>query len=397
MEMNFAVQLILLLGLSLLAIPVCVLLVQAMAAIIAQHHATRLRVQRPRIAVLMPAHNEAGGIVEVITSVRAQLEPGDRLLVVADNCSDNTAELARRAGAQVTERFHDQKRGKGYALDHGMAHLAADVPEVVIIVDADCIPEAGALDMVARAAAHSGRPVQALYLMYSPAGAGPMRKIAEFAWLVKNLVRPLGFQHLGLPCQLMGTGMAFPWKLISKAELATGHIVEDMKLGVDLAREGRAPLFCPEALVYSYFPSSEAGSRTQRTRWEHGHMSVILTQVPRLLAAGVGAGNGALLGLALDLCVPPLALLVLLCAGALAVSLLAWAVFSLWAPAFVAALLVLAIGVSIVAAWMQYGRKVISFGELMMAALYVLGKLPLYLKFLVNRQVEWVRSKRDTE
>ena len=94
---------------------------------------------------------------------------------------------------------------------------------------------------------------------------------------------------------------------------------------------------------------------------------------------------------------PPLALLVLLCAGALAVSLLAWAVFSLWAPAFVAALLVLAIGVSIVAAWMQYGRKVISFGELMMAALYVLGKLPLYLKFLVNRQVEWVRSKRDTE
>jgi hypothetical protein len=56
-------------------------------------------------------------------------------------------------------------------------------------------------------------------------------KVSEFAWCVKNLVRPLGYSNLGCPCQLMGTGMAFKWSTLSKADLANGNIVEDMKLG----------------------------------------------------------------------------------------------------------------------------------------------------------------------
>lgn len=395
--MILALQYLLLLALLMLAVPVLVLLTQVLAARYARPVETPASQRRPRIAVLVPAHNEAAGIAEVVDGIRAQLQAGDRLLVVADNCSDATAALARSAGAEVSERFHETLRGKGYALDHGIGQLAGDPPEVLIMVDADCLLGRGALDRIARVCAHSGRPVQALYLMHAPESTGPMRRIAEFAWVVKNLVRPLGFHKLGQPCQLMGTGMAFTWAQIRSAELASGHIVEDMKLGVDLASAGQAPLFCPDAMVYSFFPSSESGASTQRTRWEHGHLSVIMSYVPRLLAASFKRGNGALAALALDLCVPPLALLIMLAGAGWVVSALAWLLFSLSWPLALATVLLLSIGVAVLLSWSGFARQVLSLGELMAAFGYVARKLPLYFKFVFNRQVEWVRSKRDSE
>ncbi|EIJ47187.1 glycosyl transferase group 2 family protein [Herbaspirillum sp. GW103] len=391
------VQVVLLLGLALLAVPVLVLLVQVVSARRRVSSVIDLSPQRPRIAVLVPAHNEAGGISEVVQGIVRQLGSADRVLVVADNCSDETAQIARAAGAEVTERFHDELRGKGYALDHGVAHLAADAPEVVIIVDADCYLGEQALDTLARRCVRTGRPVQALYLMHTPEGAGPMRKIAEFAWLVKNWVRPLGFHQLGLPCQLMGTGMAFTWQQIGRADLATGHIVEDMKLGVDLAEAGEPALFCPQAMVYSYFPSSDSGIETQRTRWEHGHLSVIQSYVPRLLGGALRRGSAALAGLALDLSVPPLALLVMLVASAWLLTALFWVGLGTVLPVLVASVLVACIAGAVLLAWSGYGREVITLGELMGAFGYVARKLPLYFKFLFNRQVAWVRSKRDSE
>ncbi len=395
--MILLLQILLMLVLLLLAVPALVLLVQVLAARWAAPRATPASPERPRVAVLVPAHNEAAGIAEVLAGIRVQLVDGDRVLVVADNCSDATAAIARQAGAEVSERFHDSLRGKGYALDHGMRQLAQDPPEVLIVVDADCLLGDGALDTIARACWRSGRPAQALYLMHTPAGAGSLRRIAEFAWVVKNLVRPLGWQKLGLPCQLMGTGMAFSWRQIGQVDLATGHIVEDMKLGVDLARTGQAPLFCPQALVYSYFPGSDSGATTQRTRWEHGHLSVILGYVPRLLVAALGSGNGALAALALDLCVPPLALLVMLGAAAWIVAALVWLVSAWGWPLLLASVVLGAIGVAVLLAWSGFGRQVISLRELAQAFGYAARKLPLYVKFMFNRQVEWVRSKRDSE
>ncbi|WP_406851212.1 glycosyltransferase family 2 protein [Herbaspirillum huttiense] len=390
-------QTILLLFLVLLAIPVTVLLVQVLAARFARPRSTVLSPLRPRIAVLVPAHNEAGGIAEVIAGIRAQLAQGDRVLVVADNCSDDTAAIARAAGAEVTERFHDVLRGKGYALDHGIRQLSQDPPDVVIIVDADCFLGPDALDTVSRAAVQSGRPVQALYLMHVPQESGAMRKIAEFAWLVKNYVRPLGFQRLGQPCQLMGTGMAFGWQQIGRVDLATGHIVEDMKLGVDLATVGQPPLFCPDALVYSYFPVSESGVSTQRTRWEHGHLSVIQSYVPKLLRQSLRLRNGALAALALDLSVPPLALLVMLTGVACLLALLAALLLGGTAALGLASLMLAALVSSVLLAWSGFARDVINLRQLISAVGYVARKVPLYVKFFFNRQVEWVRSKRDSE
>ncbi|MET0267762.1 MAG: glycosyltransferase family 2 protein [Duganella sp.] len=395
--MSALLSTILILLLLVLVVPVGVLLLQALMAFSRGRPAAMPVAARPRLAILVPAHNESSGITATLDSLRSQLAPGDRVLVVADNCSDDTAVVAARGGAEVRERFHATERGKGFALDFGVRCLAEDPPEVVIIVDADCIVAPGALERLAREARQHGLPVQALYLMHAPAGAGLMKKVAEFAWLVKNQVRPLGYHRLGLPCQLMGTGMAFDWATLSTASLANGHIVEDMKLGIDLALSGKAPRFCPDALVWSSFPSSEAGTESQRTRWEHGHLSMILSGVPPLLGKGVLSGRPQLIAMALDMSIPPLALLAMMVMVAFGLALLLALVLGALLPLAIATALCAAFGVAVLLGWWRFGRATLSAGNLLMAVWYVVRKVPLYLKFLVNRQVEWVRSKRDSE
>lgn len=119
-------------------LPVLLLLVQVLMACLPARAQPLGNNARPQVAVLVPAHDEASLIGATLASIAPQLRPGDRLLVVADNCTDDTAQLAREAGAEVVERRDARLRGKGYALDFGVRHLASQPPEVVIVVDADC-------------------------------------------------------------------------------------------------------------------------------------------------------------------------------------------------------------------------------------------------------------------
>ena len=353
--------------------------------------------ERRRLAILMPAHNESSLIAGTLRSILPQLEEFDRLLLVADNCTDDTAVIARAEGAEVLVRSNLTQRGKGYALDFGIRHLTLDPPDVVIIIDADCQAAPGSVDRLARACAGTGHPIQALYLMQAALSAGLKMRVAQFAWVVKNQARPEGLHRLGLPCQLMGTGMAFPWACIRNAKLATGHIVEDLKLGLDLALAGAAPLFCPEALVSSEFPASNEGIEGQRTRWEHGHLSLIAGEVPALIGQCLRKPDRALLALTLDLGVPPLALLTLLLVAIWCASAILFAVTGATIPLRIATLDATLLLLGVLMAWLRYGRRIISLGNLAMAMLYALWKIPLYVRFLVARQIEWVRSKRDEQ
>jgi len=379
-----------------LLLPVTVLFVEIVCAVTKRPIPVALG-ERPRVAIVIPAHNEANMIAGTLRTVVPQLAQSDRLIVVADNCTDDTAAIAAQEGAEAVQRTDPVRRGKGYALDFGIRYLESDAPEVVVIIDADCQAAPGSIDRLARVCGETARPVQALYLMKTPLGAGTMTRIAEFAWTVKNHVRPSGLHNLGLPCQLMGTGMAFPWSRIGSAALATGHIVEDLKLGIDLARAGAAPLFCPEALVTSQFPASSDGVQSQRRRWEHGYLGVILSETPRLLAAAAAARNVDLLAIAVDLSVPPLALLLLLVVTVWLLSLLSCIFARELLPIGIASVAAALLGLSVLISWGFYGRRIISLRSLGFAAIYALWKIPLYAKFLVSREMNWVRSKRDDD
>jgi len=380
-----------------LLLPVLVLFLEVVLATTNRGDLSTEEGERRRVAILIPAHNEASIIAGMLRSVIPQLAGSDRLLVVADNCADDTASVAAAEGAEVVQRTDLSRRGKGYALDFGVRHLERDPPDIVIIIDADCRVAAGSIDRLARVCARTGRPVQSLDLMHAPKGAGLKTRIAEFAWIVKNQARPEGLHRLGLPCQLMGTGMAFTWLCISTSELATGHIVEDLKLGIDLARAGTPALFCPEALVTSSFPESSEGIKIQRARWEHGHLGLILSAVPRLLLESLATRNVGLMILALDLSVPPLALLTLLVVVVWLASVLFLILAKAQLPFGIATTAAVLLLLSVLLSWQRYGRRIISLGSLGYALIYALWKIPLYLRFLFSRQRVWTRSKRDED
>jgi cellulose synthase/poly-beta-1,6-N-acetylglucosamine synthase-like glycosyltransferase len=350
---------------------------------------------RPRVAVLIPAHNESVGILPTIENVMTQLRFDDRLLVVADNCTDDTLIVATLLGAEVVERNDPLRIGKGYALDWGVKHLSADPPGILIILDADCCFSDGSINKLAATCHANGRPVQALNLMKAPADLPESFQFAEFAWRVKNWVRPLGLLALRLPCHLSGTGMAFPWEIIQSAHLASGEIVEDLMLGLELARAGSSPIFCPSACVISYFPSSTEGAKTQRERWEQGHLNVIVGVVPRMIWDAILNANIGQLALALDAAVPPIVLLTLIEATLLLFSGAGLA----WGPSaasfYIAVASVSTLAIAILLSWRSFGRDVLPFRKIITLPVLLVGKLNLYCRIMSHsRPNQWVRTDR---
>jgi len=379
-----------------LLIPITVLFVECSAALFPSRRTEWHAITpRPRVDILVPAHNEASGIGATLLTLLPQLTAQERLVVIADNCDDETADVARTFGATVLERQEPAHRGKGYALDYGLRFIAANAPEVVVVVDADCVVHPGTIDQIARLAATLARPVQATYLMKQPDNPGPKDAVSALAFMVKNLVRPKGLGRLGLPCLLTGTGMAFPWSVIREVSLASSNIVEDMQLALDLAIAGHASLFCSDAKVTGLLPQQKHATKSQRTRWEHGHLQTLLTQVPRLLKASVRQKRFELFAIALDLCVPPLSLLVMMWAAAMGGTLLAGGLGASWIPTVLLAMEGLLISISIVGAWAKFGRANLPVLTLLAVPLYILWKIPLYFAFLVRPQTKWIRTERD--
>ena len=297
------------------SVPLIVLAMQCILALLPSRKP--IRGQRRRVAVLIPAHNEAAMIACTIEAIRPQLHQQDRLVVVADNCTDETAPIARQAGAEVVERNDIHRRGKGFALDAGVRFLEQDPTDVVIVIDADCEADAGMMDELARAVDGTGRPIQALYLMGFAPHSGPEAMVSVFAFLVKNWVRARAQQRLSIPVLLTGSGMAFPWEILRQASLANDEIVEDLALGLKLTQQGFGPQFCESVKIWSQLPTNAGAAVSQRTRWEHGYLNTILHYVPRLVVQAF-KGRFDLFLVALDLAVPPLSLLVLMSALACA-------------------------------------------------------------------------------
>ncbi|MEQ1560270.1 MAG: glycosyltransferase family 2 protein [Methyloglobulus sp.] len=348
--------------------------------------------------ILIPAHNEGSIIGNTLSQMIAQLpnqNPAD-IVVVADNCTDNTADIARSLDVVVLERTNIEQRGKGFALDFGIQYLRANnPPKVLVIMDADCETDKASFVQLINSVIKLNLPAQMTYLMRIKQDASIKQKIAGFAWLLKNKVRLIAVNILGLPVTLTGTGMAFPWQVFDHVQIGHGNIVEDMQLGIDCAVNRFPPVLCPEAIVYSDFPEQASAELSQRTRWEHGHLQTIFKQVPALIKQSYQQKNWRLLALALDIGVPPLSLLVATALSSLALL----GVFSLVTGNATAFFILLAsfsfFTAMLSLVWWIHGQAYLSAKEVLSIPLYVVSKLSIYTSFILKRQKEWVRTNRD--
>lgn len=354
--------------------------------------------------ILMPAHDEARGIAATLARLRPSLDATTQLIVIADNCTDDTAAIARAAGAHVLERHDAARRGKGHALAFGRDALrdgavasfppGSAPPDCLVILDADCAIGQEDLHRLIDTACQTERPVQSRYLLRTPPGAGPMTQISNFAFLIKNLVRARANAWLGAPAMLGGTGMAFPWALAERAPLATSHLVEDLVLGIAFARGGHAPIFLEQATTWSD-PAGQQDMRIQRTRWEHGYIDTALKHGVPLVVEGITKGRPALCWHGLSLLVPPLALLMSLSLLILAATAILALLGATALPAILLAAALALAGLWLLAAWYRDGRDTVRAGTLARIPLYLAWKIPVYLRLAGKRERNWVRTGRD--
>jgi cellulose synthase/poly-beta-1,6-N-acetylglucosamine synthase-like glycosyltransferase len=369
--------------------PLVILTVETLAGL-RRPKAPALNGPAPRTTVIIPAHNEEGGIAATVAAIKPS---GVDILVVADNCTDATTKRARAAGADVVERHDASARGKGYALAFGREALRDDPPEVVIILDADCAPDGDALSRLTRHAAHTGRAVQARNELQTSADDPPMTRISNFAFSLKNVVRQRGMMRIAGTCVLTGTGMAFPWDQFREAPLATADSVEDLAIGLALVRRGHAPVYLEDARVTSPAASGSAAV-TQRTRWEHGFIATASRVAPRMIGHGIARLDWRAFWLGLHLMVPPLALTFALAVCVLAIAI-GLGLFSTLMPALVLGTIIACAGLSVLGGWAQVGRAALPFAMLIRVPLYIAWKLPIYLKLTRGADRRWTRTERD--
>lgn len=345
----------------------------------------------PRSVVIVPAHNEAAGIARTVKALHDALPKGSDILVVADNCSDGTAGVARAAGSAVAVRNDPARRGKGYALHFARDRLAADPPAVVAVIDADCLIDGASLAALLSSGLEG--PAQAVNLLKPDRTASAMVQVSNFAFMVKNLIRQRGLFRLSGRVHLTGTGMALPWALFSQVSLATADIVEDLGLGLDLAASGHRPRLVERATVWSD-ASTHGGTLQQRKRWEGGFLATSRRRALPAVASALRRFDAADLWAGLSLMVPPLALLV---AFDLATASLLSLLLIVGGSGTALGLLVVSLGLAGVAltlAWARFGRPYLTAKAAIRLPLYLLWKLPLYLDLLRRKPTSWVRADR---
>lgn len=353
------------------------------------------RARTLRFDVIVPAHNEAAGIARTVASVLALDWPADRfrLLVIADNCSDATAEVARAAGATVLERTDPGRRGKGYALEHAFAASAADAAaDAVLVIDADSEVSANLLAACAARLEAGAAAVQVHNGVLNALAAWRTRllTIAQGAF---HIVRSRARARLGVSAGIRGNGWCVTHELLRRVPFHFYSLAEDLEYGVALGMAGVRVHYADEALANAEMLTRATAAGSQRRRWERGRFSLIRTQALPLLRAGLTRPSAVCLDLAFDLLVLPLSYVVL---NVLALAGLALAWQWLGHPAAAWLALSLACAASLAAyvlrGWWLSGVGWRGLLDLAAAPFFLVWKLAVMLRPGGN---SWVRTERE--
>jgi len=352
--------------------------------------------RRLRFDVIVPAHNEAAAIDGVVASLRKLDWPADgfRVLVIADNCTDSTAVLARAAGAEVLERHDTERRGKGYALAFAFqASQAHGWAYAVVVVDADTEVSPNLLEAFASRIENGAAVIQAHYRVLNSQASWRTRLMA-IAMASFHRVRSRARERLRLSCGIRGNGWCITHRLLRQAPYRAFSLTEDIEYGIDLGLAGYRVHYADEANVAATMVSGEQAARTQRQRWEAGRLQLIRSKTPALLRAARGPDGGVCLDLALDLLVLPLSY----AAINVAVLIVLASVALLWEPSMEIWLwLALGCGASlllyVLRGWQLSGVGMRGLVDLLRAPFFVLWKVLLMLR--AHKSAEWVRTKRE--
>ncbi len=265
-----------------------------------KHHAGK-RPEQPvsmhRYAAIISARNESSVIGQLLDTINKQNYPGDLLdaVVIADNCTDNTAQVARDHGAIVYERFNQEKVGKGYALNEAFQHIAEDFGDsyydAYVIIDADNLLDENYFAEMNKTFCQGYRIITSY------------RNSKNFAsnWIsagyALTFIREAKFLNnarmmLGSSCAVSGTGFLLSSEVIRERNGWNYHLLtEDIEFTVDTVIRGERIGYCGGAMLYDEQPTTFDQSWNQRMRWAKGFYQVVLNYGKELSSGIVKRGK----------------------------------------------------------------------------------------------------------
>ncbi|MDZ7808682.1 MAG: glycosyltransferase family 2 protein [Gracilimonas sp.] len=352
-----------------------------------------------KFAIVIPAHNEELLISHTLYSLFSLIYPKSKyeVFVVADNCTDDTARIARNIGATVMEREHETLRGKGHALRWAFSEiLIKDEFEGLVVFDADSQISGNYLCVMNHYMENGSRVIQSSDLVQPQPGVWSS-EMTRIGFTLYNLVRPLGRNFLNLSMGLRGNGMCFHPQVLKQIPWEAYSLTEDIEYGILLILKGEKIQFAPEANVIAKMPENSKNAESQRERWEMGRYPIIARYSLPLIRKFFKTGNLSYLDTFIDLIMPPMVNLMIMILMFTVLNLIP-ALFGIgnfmfftlvWGTLFALSIIHLLIGFKAA----DVDRNL--YKALIHVPRYAFWKLMLYIKaFAKGKEENWIRTTR---
>lgn len=353
-----------------------------------------------RFVVLIPAYNEEKVLSKTLYSLFSLIYPRRLydLIVIADNCTDNTAKIARNLGATVLERDNPEQRGKGYALRWGFDWIlrSGKKYDAVVVFDSDSLISGNFLEVMNYYLEQGKEVIQSSDLVIPQPGVWSSEMI-RIGFLLYNYVKPLGRKALGLQMGLRGNGMCFSVSHLKQHPWGAWSRTEDLEYGLQLLMKGVQIHFAPEACVWAQMPVKAVNAESQRRRWEMGRQEIMRKYVRLFFRETFRRRSLRFFDVLVDLTTPPFANMFLFVLVMIALNILLsyrgiiqvnflilWSVLAM-------------IGLSqLLAGLFVANADKDLYKSLFYIPVYIVWKIKVYIKaFFIEKEETWVRTTRD--
>ncbi len=353
-----------------------------------------------RFALLVPAHNEASVIGTTVSNMLQLNYQRDRfdVIVVADNCDDDTFQLAREAGAICHERNIGPSGRKAFALSWLLEQLSFEKHQydAIVVFDADSRPSADFLTIMSSNLQAGESVIQGQHVISNPE-ASVFTRLADIDMRLNNRLRNQSRSNLGLSCRLMGDAMCFHRTILERFPWNAFSLVEDREYGIQLVRQGIHLHYAPEAKSFGQAARGWARAKSQRMRWSGGMMDLRRRYVPSLLSAGFRRRDMSALDQGIELILPPYSLMALAGIAVLMLQLLFPSSAS--STSIAMTLLIILAWILVPVFGLLFDRAPASlYPYIFLGPAYAVWRIWVSLLAILRlNQLQWVRTKRSEE
>ena len=254
----------------------------------------KIKTPRKTFALVVAAHNEHAVIGQLVENLKQLNYPKDMydIYVVADNCTDHTADICREHGAIVKVRTNKEQVGKGYALDWMFSQMLAQEKQydAFVVFDADNLVHPEFLREMNNHLCKGEKVIQGYMDSKNPTDSWIAGTFSIAFWLINHMWH-LAKYNIGLSTALGGTGMCIATEIVRKYGWGCDCLTEDMEFSMKVLLEGVRTCWAHDAIIYDEKVVGFMQSCRQRKRWAQGQCDCGERFIPKLFARGIKTGN----------------------------------------------------------------------------------------------------------